>query len=213
MKAGTNGRWIVTTVIAVAALVVSGYTAYVTWQNNINAKAALEETKRQFEAAGPRFSAEATVDIWNTEEGSWASSEPAGTSLAFERMQPPNDLYVTLYVTNIGRSRGSVDEVGIMKDETMRVASSNPRCDGPDFLVTISCLFPSVLEPEARAKFYILIDETMRNALTCNQFAESRGIVAYAKFISGAEVNVPTQVSIAYSSYCPDLPGSSNGAG
>jgi len=59
MKAEANGRWIVTTVIAVSALVVSVYTAHATWQNNATTIAALEESKLQFEATGPRYSAEA----------------------------------------------------------------------------------------------------------------------------------------------------------
>jgi hypothetical protein len=89
MKAEANGRWIVTTVIAVLALAVSGYTAYAAWQNNATTVAALEETKRQFEATGPRYSAEAFARIYDTEANSWSSTEPEGTSLAFERMQPP----------------------------------------------------------------------------------------------------------------------------
>jgi len=86
MKAETNGRW--TTVIAVAALVVSGYTAYAAWQNNVSTEAALEEAKRQFEVAGPKYSAEAFAATYNTKDDTWSSREPADTSLAFERMQP-----------------------------------------------------------------------------------------------------------------------------
>jgi len=98
-----------------------------------------------------------------------------------------------------------------MKDETTRVASIRPMCDDPDTTTIVPCSFPFVLEPEARAQFYILIDETMRGNLTCNQFAESRGMVAYAQSSSGVEVQAPTQVSIAYSSYCAELPESSDG--
>jgi len=75
-------------------------------------------------------------------------------------------------------------------------------------MTVVPCSFPFILEPEARAQFYILIDEDMRGALTCNQFAESRGMAAYAQSSSGVEVQAPTQVSIAYSSYCAELPGS-----
>ena len=116
-----------------------------------------------------------------------------------------------LYVTNFGRSRGSIKQVGVTKDETTRVASIRPMCDDPDTTTIVPCSFPFVLEPEARAQFYILIDETMRGNLTCNQFAESRGMVAYAQSSSGVEVQAPTQVSIAYSSYCAELPESSDG--
>jgi len=210
MKTETNGRW--TTVIAVAALVVSGYTAYASRQNNISTEAALKETKRQFEVAGPKYSAEAFAFTYNTRDKIWSGREPVGTSLAFERMQPPNILVVAVHVTNSGRSRGSIDELGIMGDESTRVTSTNPGCDSPGNKI-VSCSVPLSLEPEERVKVYILIDETMRDALTCNQFAESRGMVAYARSISDTEVQAPTQVSIAYSSYCPELPRSSDGTG
>ena len=126
MKAEANGRWIVTTVIAVLALAVSGYTAYAAWQNNATTVAALEETKRQFEATGPRYSAEAFARIYDTEANSWSSTEPEGTSLAFERMQPPNALHVLLNVTNFGRSRGSIEQVGLIegRDDESRLNAS-----------------------------------------------------------------------------------------
>ena len=127
-------------------------------------------------------------------------------------MQPPNELFVILFVTNSGRSRGSIDELGIMKDESTRVTSIDLLCEDPDDTMG-SCPVPFILESEARVKVYIRINEPMRDALTCNPFAESRGMVAYARSISGAEVQAPTKVSIAYSSYCSELPGSSNGTG
>jgi len=212
LKPETNRRWIVTTVIAVAALLVSGYAAYAARQNNIHMETALEETRRQFEATGPKLAVDGFISIYNPDAGTWGNDEPPGISIPFERLQPPNQLHVIMYVTNVGRSRGGVEEVGIMKDETTRVALNDPECDGPgDFRV--SCQIPFILEPGARAVFYIRIDEDFRNALTCNPFSESQGIVAYAKPVNSTEVTLATQVSIAYSSYCPELRRSLNGTG
>lgn len=212
MRTETNGRWIVTTVIAVLALVASGYTAYTAWQNNLSTEAALQEAKRQFEITGPKYSAEAYVVTYNIDDNTWSGRESPGTSLAFERLQPPNHLFVVVTITNSGRSRGSIDELGIMKNESTRVVSVDPLCDGPDIRL-VSCPVPLILEPEARVKVFIEIDDSIRKALTCNQFTESRGMAAYARSISDTEVQAPTQVSIAYSSYCSELPGSSDGTG
>jgi hypothetical protein len=197
-----NIKWSVTTFVAVVALVASFYSAKVQNDNYLNSKASLNEMRLQFLASGPKYSVTAAVSIYDTKSKKWSVDEKPGTVVPYEAMTAPSELYVWVSVTNIGRSRGSIQQAGLLKTSDARSPAKRVFCEHNKI---VDCVFPVYVEPQQRVRLLFRLDGDLIKDLTCNEYA-GLGMVAYAEGADEVVSQANTQVAVAYSRYCPVLP-------
>jgi hypothetical protein len=205
MTDGGTGRWAVA--ISVIALAITGYSAYLQQGDQADNRAALTQVKNQFVASGPNYTVKADLEVWNSKTSKWRDSEKPGTVLPYEDVQPPNLLYINVFVTNTGRARGSITDVGVMTDPRTPLTATEVYCIPINSTKTRleSCNFPILLEEQKTIRFYVNVTDAVRTALTCNPYAQN-GITVFSRSSDEKLVQKNTEAGIAYSTYCVKLP-------
>ena len=192
--------------VSVGSAAISFYSASIQKGDQADNRAALAEVKSQFIASGPNYSVKANLDVYDSKKIKWRAPQQTGTVLPYEDLQPPNQLYINVYVTNTGRALGSITDVGVMTNAKTPLPGQEVYCDGIKVTDRIAlCDLPMPLEAQRTVHLYLKVTDELRTALTCNPYAQN-GIIAFTRASDEKLAQKNTGAGIAYSTYCVTLP-------
>jgi len=204
---------VVSFVVAVLALAVS---AGALWYQHVDSQTqssalraqadSLVEARREFEASGPKFTASATLSVWDGKAAKWVGDVARGANATLDETSPPRSVWVIMTVTNTGRTAGAVSSLGI-KIADAQSHSVTPWCSAPKDGVPISaCEMPLHLEPAQSVRIHLAVED-IQAALKCNDYIKNHGIVVALEGTSNQVADVASGSGVQLASFCAKLPG------